>query len=60
MSKLEDLHPDAMWCSAQVVEGMHESNFKVEARDMDLKNITPVAIDPEELERRATLEKLQT
>ena len=51
MSKLEDLHPDAMWCSAQIVEGMHKSDFKVEARDMDLKNIIPVTLDPEELEK---------
>jgi len=50
MSKLEDLHLDAMWCSAQIVEGMHKSDFEIEARDMDLKNIIPVTLDPEELE----------
>ena len=50
MSKLEDLHPDALWCSTQIVEVMQKSNLKVEARDMDLKHILPVVLDPEKLE----------
>jgi hypothetical protein len=35
MSKLEDPHPDAVWCSAQIFEGIHKSDFKAEARDVD-------------------------
>ena len=50
MSMLEDLHPTAVWCSGKIVEEMHKSDLKVEAQDMDLKNIVPVVLDPEELE----------
>ena len=50
MSNLDDLNPDAMWCSTQIAEVMQKSGLKVEARDMDLKHMVPVVLDPEELE----------
>jgi hypothetical protein len=49
MEKLQDLHPDAMWCGNEIVSNIVNSKLKVEATGMDLKSIAPQTIDPEEL-----------
>jgi hypothetical protein len=49
MSKIDGLHPNAVWCSSQVVENMKSTGLKVEAEGNDLRHIEPVVLDPEEL-----------
>jgi hypothetical protein len=55
MELLDDLHPDATWCGAQVLTDVCKSvdvtslRLKVEANGKDLKSIVPIVFDPEEM-----------
>jgi len=49
MAMIDDLHPDAVWCSSQRQETMKSTGLKVEAESQDLRNIEALVLDPEEL-----------
>jgi hypothetical protein len=49
MTSVDDLHPDAAWCSSHRQETMKSTGLKVEAESQDLRNAEAMVSDPEEL-----------